>query len=83
MTVSINSSALFHRLETNRAIVARTSQQNHRRTNKRKQHYFVLKAANHRIIGCSESYSGAIAMEKGIKSVMKNGTSTKINDTTS
>ena len=43
-----------------------------RRTNKRKQHYFVLKAANHRIIGCSESYSGTTAMEKGIKSVIKN-----------
>ena len=34
-----------------------------RRSNKRKQHYFVLKAANHRIIGCSESYSSAAAME--------------------
>ncbi len=54
-----------------------------RRTNKREQHYFVLKAANHRIIGCSESYSGTTAMEKGIKSVMKNGTTTKISDTTS
>jgi len=54
-----------------------------RRTNKRKRHYFVLKAANHRIIGCSESYSGATAMEKGIKSVLKNGTTTKISDKTS
>ena len=53
-----------------------------RRSDKRKQHYFVLKAANHRIIGCSESYSGTTAMEKGIKSVMKNGTTTKISDTT-
>ena len=54
-----------------------------RRTNKRKKHYFVLKAANHRIIGCSESYSGTTAMEKGIKSVMKNRTAAKIVDTTS
>ena len=53
-----------------------------RRINKRKEHYFVLKAANHRIIGCSEMYSGTTAMEKGIKSVVKNGTSTKISDTT-
>lgn len=53
-----------------------------RRTNKRRQHYFVLKAANHRIIGCSQSYSGSTAMEKGIKSVMKNGTTKKIADAT-
>ncbi len=53
-----------------------------RRIDKRKEHYFVLKAANHRVIGCSEMYSGTTAMEKGIKSVMKNGSATKIVDTT-
>ena len=53
-----------------------------RRIDKRKEHYFVLKAANHRIIGCSEMYSGTTAMEKGIRSVMKNGATTKVNDTT-
>ena len=53
-----------------------------RRIDKRKEHYFVLKAANHRIIGCSEMYSGITAMEKGIRSVMKNGAATNVNDTT-
>ena len=53
-----------------------------RRIDKRNEHYFVLKAANHRIIGCSEMYSGITAMEKGIRSVMKNGATSKVNDTT-
>jgi len=44
------------------------------RTNKRKT------AANHRIIGTSESYIKTAAMEKGIKSVMKNGATTRISD---
>jgi uncharacterized protein YegP (UPF0339 family) len=35
--------------------------------------YFVLKAANHRVIGCSETDESRAAMEKGIQSVMKNG----------
>lgn len=53
-----------------------------RRIDKRKEHYFVLKAANHRVIGCSEMYSGTTAMEKGVRSVVKNGTTTKVSDTT-
>lgn len=32
--------------------------------------YFVLKAANHQVIGVSEQYSSADACENGIKSVM-------------
>ena len=52
-----------------------------RKESKAGEPYFVLKAANHRIIGCSESYSGATAMEKCIKSVMKNGIATRIVDT--
>jgi uncharacterized protein YegP (UPF0339 family) len=51
-----------------------------RRIDKRKEHYFVLKAANHRIVGCSEMYSDTTAMEKGIRSVMKNSKMTKITD---
>lgn len=49
-----------------------------RRTDKKGQHYFVLKAPNRRIIGRSESYSSAAMMEKGIKSVMKNGATAKL-----
>jgi uncharacterized protein len=36
------------------------------------QPYFVLKAANGKIIGQSEMYSSAVAMEKGIASVKAN-----------
>ena len=43
-----------------------------RRIDKRGEPYFVLKAGNHQIIGTSEMYESAAAMEKGIKSVMKN-----------
>ena len=38
---------------------------------KRGQYYFLLKAANNRIIGKSESYTTAAKMEKGIQAVMK------------
>lgn len=34
--------------------------------------YFTLKAANHQVIGKSETYSGKAAMENGIESVKKN-----------
>lgn len=44
-----------------------------RRTSSADQPYFVLKAANHRVIGRSEMYSGASSMENGIASVKKNG----------
>jgi uncharacterized protein YegP (UPF0339 family) len=43
-----------------------------RRTDKRGRPYFVLKAGNHQIIGTSEMYESAAAMEKGIKSVIRN-----------
>ena len=45
-----------------------------RREDKRGEPYFVLKAGNHQIIGTSEMYESAAAMEKGIKSVIKNAT---------
>ena len=35
--------------------------------------FFVLNATNGQVIGKSEMYSGALAMEDGIKSVMANG----------
>ena len=37
------------------------------------QDYFVLKAANHEIIGRSERYKSASGMENGIASVKENG----------
>lgn len=53
-----------------------------RREDKLGQPYFVLKAANHQIIGTSEMYESTAAMEKGIKSVIKNATA-EIHDLTS
>ena len=38
--------------------------------------YFNLRAGNHQVIGTSEMYESTSSMENGIKSVMKNGTST-------
>lgn len=40
--------------------------------------YFVLRASNGQIIGKSQMYSTASAMENGIKSVMATGTSTLV-----
>lgn len=37
--------------------------------------FFVLKAANHQVIGKSELYESVRSMENGIESVKKNGTS--------
>ena len=50
------------------------------RENKKGEDYFVLKAKNHQIIGTSESYSSKAAMNKGIKSVSKNGPKAEIED---
>jgi len=44
--------------------------------------YFLLKAANHQVIGQSAMYSSTDAMEKGIKSVMTNGATTEVDDQT-
>jgi len=46
------------------------------------QDSFVLKAKNKQIIGNSEMYSSASAMENGIASVKKNGPTTTIDDLT-
>jgi uncharacterized protein YegP (UPF0339 family) len=54
-----------------------------RRTTKRGGLHFVLKAANHRIIGRSEIYNSKAAMEKGIRSVIKNGKTKKVVDRSS
>jgi uncharacterized protein YegP (UPF0339 family) len=44
--------------------------------------YFVLKAANHQVIGTSAMYSSPAAMEKGIASVKANGPAAGIVDST-
>lgn len=44
--------------------------------------YFNLKAANHQIIGSSQMYTSAASRDKGILSVMNNGSSDTIKDLT-
>jgi uncharacterized protein YegP (UPF0339 family) len=46
------------------------------------QHYFVLKAPNHEVIGKSETYSSSSAMLKGIASVRRNGPGARVVDLT-
>jgi uncharacterized protein YegP (UPF0339 family) len=49
-----------------------------RRQGKGSKSHFVLKAANHRVIGTSQTYSSKPKMEKGIKSARTNGKVKKI-----
>jgi len=51
-----------------------------RRTARNGKPYFVLKAANHQVIGKSEMYETNRAMENGIRSVRRNGSSEKVDD---
>lgn len=53
-----------------------------RRTSSSGDPYFVLKAPNAEPIGSSELYSSGSAMENGIASVKRNGTSSRIDDRT-
>ncbi|SEM37299.1 hypothetical protein SAMN04487857_101408 [Pseudomonas sp. ok272] len=53
-----------------------------KKTTKDGHPYFNLKAANHQVIGSSESYSSDAALEKGIASVKSNGPTTVIKDKT-
>lgn len=53
-----------------------------RRINKGGKDYFVLKAANHQVIGTSEAYNSKASMENGIKSVMKNAPGAPVDDQT-
>ena len=53
-----------------------------RRTSHSGQPYFVLKAANHEIIGQSEMYASTSAMENGIRSVKDNAPLADISDLT-
>ena len=53
-----------------------------RKTAKNGSPYFVLKATNGQVIGKSEMYSSKSAMEKGIRSVIKNAQLGKVKDLT-
>src|SRR4029453_12433724 len=51
-----------------------------RRTSTDDKPYFVLKAANGEILGTSEQYSSAAAMENGVQSVMANAPTAVVDD---
>ncbi len=53
-----------------------------RKTSVKDEPYFVLKAANGQVIGSSEMYSSASAMENGIASVKANGPGAPVVDLT-
>jgi uncharacterized protein len=53
-----------------------------RRTSAANEPYFVLKAANGRIIGASEMYSSTVALENGIASVKANAPAAPVVDLT-
>ncbi len=53
-----------------------------RKTSAAGKHYFVLKAANHQVIGASEQYSSEDACDKGIKSVMHTAPLAGVDDQT-
>ncbi|MEH6416678.1 YegP family protein [Pseudomonas sp. CGJS7] len=51
-----------------------------RKTSANNKPYFVLKAANHQVIGSSELYSSDSARDHGIESVKQNGPSATVED---
>ena len=51
-----------------------------RKTSSSNQPYFILKAANGETVGCSQMYSSAAAMEKGIESVKANAPTASVDD---
>ena len=53
-----------------------------RKSSKRSEPYFVLKASNGQIIGMSEMYSSEAACENGIASARKNGPLAQLRDHT-
>jgi uncharacterized protein len=53
-----------------------------RKTSKKDEPYFVLKAANGEIIGVSEMYTAKAGMENGIASVKKNAPDAALKDLT-
>lgn len=61
---------------------AQNDAQFERRTSKAEEPYFVLKAGNGEVLGRSEMYSSAAAMENGIASVKKNAPDAALADDT-
>ena len=61
---------------------AQNEAQFERRTSKAEEPYFVLKAGNGEVLGRSEMYSSAAAMENGIASVRKNAPDAALVDDT-
>lgn len=53
-----------------------------RKTSAKNESYFVLRAANHEVIGRSEMYSSAAGMENGIASVKRNAPVASTDDQT-
>jgi uncharacterized protein YegP (UPF0339 family) len=53
-----------------------------RKTSSNGKHYFVLKAANHQVIGASEMYESESSCVAGIKSVMQHAPNATTDDTT-
>lgn len=53
-----------------------------RKESKNGEPYFVMKAANHQVIGKSEMYSSNAAMENGIESVKTNAPDAEVQDNT-
>jgi uncharacterized protein YegP (UPF0339 family) len=53
-----------------------------RKSSKRSEPYFVLKASNGQIIGMSEMYASEAACENAIASVRKNGAMAQLDDHT-
>ena len=53
-----------------------------RKASAKNEPYFVLKAANHEVIGRSEMYSSASSCENGIASVKTNAATAAISDLT-
>lgn len=59
---------------------AKTDARFERKTSKASEPYFVLTATNGQVIGQSEMYSTASAMENGIRSVMTNAPTATVKD---
>jgi uncharacterized protein YegP (UPF0339 family) len=59
---------------------AATQARYERKTSKRGNPYFVLKAANNEVIGTSEEYTSTEGLENGIKAVMAVGPSAPTDD---
>lgn len=53
-----------------------------RKTAKNGEHFFVLNAANGQVVGKSEMYSTAAAMEKGVASVKANAAGAAVQEET-